>query len=266
MLPVGEQHFTDLLKSSLASKRALLAKALSMINIPTLCITAGLVISDDIAISALPYVNHALPAVSKRIAQIFSSGSIMWIGTVAVFTVQTVYHTYRYFRGDITWQQLAKYTVVNAASGLAGVGGGVVGGVSGALIGSFLPGLGTLIGGIIGSIIGTVLIGGGVQVLGTFLGNKLVNDEEHFRKAESRKQYAKALELFNMKVADVTRESVEKRKKILYKMYHPDKFSEAEAKQVAHEKFLAVCGAYYVIMLENKFMEPPSETAPLLLL
>lgn len=51
---------------------------------------------------------------------------------------------------------------------------------------------------------------------------------------------------------------MEKKKRLLYKAYHPDKFFNEAAKKEAHERLLAVCGAYYVIMLEKEYLDPTS--------
>lgn len=52
-------------------------------------------------------------------------------------------------------------------------------------------------------------------MLGSYLGDKVVNDEEHFKRAERKKQYAKALDLFGMKDSEITRECGEEEKAIV---------------------------------------------------
>jgi len=254
MFPTGEACFSDRLNHSLATRtrEEIFRKAFSLVSLPTLCIQAAVAVSDDALLAVFPSLSRNLPVIANKIA---TSSSIMWIGAAAVLTVQTVFHTYRFYQGKITWQQLAKYTAVNAVSGAAGVGGGIGGGAAGAAIGTLIfPGVGTIVGGVVGSILGALLMGGIAQIGGSYIGNKIVNDEEHFKIAERKRQYKKALELFGMKESEVTRYAVEKKKKALFKLYHPDKYEE-EKKQKAHEKFLAVCAMYYIIMIENKYID-----------
>jgi hypothetical protein len=81
-------------------------------------------------------------------ASALAKSTTVWIGAAVVFTFQTVYHTVRFFNGVITWQQLAKYTVVNAVAGTASAGGGIGGAAVSAAVGTLIcPVLGTIIGG-----------------------------------------------------------------------------------------------------------------------
>lgn len=108
-----------------------------------------------------------------------------------------------------------------------------------------------------GSLIGGVLAGVGAQVLGTYFGNKLVPDDEHFRQTERAKQYKEALIVMGLKDAEITRDVVERKRKILAKMYHPDHFREKD-KQDAHVRFISLSAAYYVILFEKGYLSAPT--------
>lgn len=139
---------------------------------------------------------------------LMAAGTVLkWGGVVAaglIFVGQTVRHVYRWRRGRITIEQLAKYTIANLASSGSSVGGGLIGGFAlGFVGGSMLLGVGNIIGGIIGAIIGGTLSGWIVEKVALYFGNKLVLEEEHFKKAQQRKQLKKSLKLLNIKVCPI---------------------------------------------------------------
>ena len=62
-----------------------------------------------------------------------------------------------------------------------------------------------------------------------------------------------------MKDRDLTRESLEKQKRCLFKRYHPDTYPGD--KNEAHFKFLSVGAAYYSILKIKEWEVPSTTTA-----
>lgn len=163
-----------------------------------------------------------------------------WAGVIGgglVFIGQTVYHTYRYFRGQITLEQLTKYTTVNFTANSAVV----VGGIGGALLGSHLPIVGTFVGGIIGAILGGTLMGWITEKIGMVIGNNIVVEEEHFKKAQQCKQLKYSLKILHLTEKNATRETIETQRNQLFLEYQ---------QKESRDKFLAVYTAYLCVMKE----------------
>lgn len=177
--------------------------------------------------------------------------ALRWTGGIAagvVWVGQCVYHAYHYFfKKDITKEQLLKFVAVDAASGGASLGGGVGVGILGAAAGTMiLPGVGTLVGGIIGAIMGGTLSSWFTEKIARYLGNKLVDDEEHFKKAQQRKQYLRSLKKLTIAEKDsstLTPEVLEHKAQAEYQ-----KFQNS-----GNDMELLACFGAYLCMQEKKW-------------
>eukprot|EP01084_Bolivina_argentea_P068889 125392_1 len=160
-------------------------------------------------------------------AQIAAEGACG--AAIAMSTVEVVYHSYRYWTGDIETRKEWAYHVMKGIASSGGMGlGNWSGGGAGIAIGSIGGPLGAFIGGLVG------------QILGGFLGakcgraafDKVWEDEFGIKKDQAvRAQLMKeALLLFGyVSIDDIedeknfTEKEISKRYRKLSKQYHPDK-------------------------------------------
>ena len=148
---------------------------------------------------------------------------------VAMATVEVIYHTIRYCRGEIESKKeygyhISKGIAAAVGMGLGNWGGGslgtVVGGVLGGPLGAFILGI---IGGVVGGIIGTET---GRKTFDALFEDKFGIEVEQAQQATLIKD---ALLLFGYANVDVidneeifNKKKLEKKYRELAKMYHPD--------------------------------------------
>eukprot|EP01084_Bolivina_argentea_P306348 529378_1 len=179
------------------------------------------------------------------------------VGAGVMLVSEIAYHSYRFYKGEITsWKEyayhVAKGVTAAAASGLGSWGGIAAGAAIGTLVGG--P-VGAIIGGIVGGIIGGII---GVKCGRSAFEKVWSDDFIHDEQKQRTEMIKKSLFLFGIvDIDDINNEKIFNEKRIkkkyyeLAKIYHPDKNGGSPE---SHAKFAEISAALGVLLalLENK--------------
>eukprot|EP01084_Bolivina_argentea_P024794 46157_1 len=178
------------------------------------------------------------------------------IGSGVMFGFELVYHSYRFWKGEIaTWKEYGYHI----AKGLAASGGMFLGNWSGVVIGATIGALGGPIGAIIGGVVGGI-IGGiiGAKCAKSAFEKIWSDDFIHDEQKQRAETIKKALALFGtLDIHDINDKTkfnearLKKKFRELARIYHPDKNGGSPE---SHAQFAEISAALGVLLalLEKK--------------
>jgi len=168
------------------------------------------------------------------------------LAAVGMASVEVMYHTVRYFKGEIETGKEFAFHVAKSVTASVGMGlGNWGGGTAGAFVGSFLGPFGTLIGGLVGGIAGG-LIGAKMSksAFDKLFGDLFGGDKEQAKRSALIKD---ALLMFDYPLSALENEQIfnkcelAKRYRRKAKKYHPDRNGNSAQ---SHSDFHTLNAAY----------------------